>query len=461
MQQMRCDPAVALLVSSFVSALAAASVAAPPNDTVAGAGGGLDDAIEVIAPAAAGGIPAELPGQTRGAVDTARPAPVDPSQREWFGGRPIWEWSRLTGDWAGARTSLEERGVTVEGSFTIEWADAISDAFSRKWVSRNIFDLNVTLETEPLFGLKGGTFYLDVASSDSTNGGSFVPVTQWSSTIEIQGSTFQIANAWYQQELFDGVLRGKVGKIDPTTEFGYLNATAGYLNLASLMPTTWQTVPTYPYGSLGGLIFVNPCEHFYVGGGVFNATFVRDQFLQDDLFDDGVWAVGEMGFTCKELGPVRDLRIAGGGWYDSRDFERFDGSGTESTYGLYGMAEARLFAPTDGGVDDTRGVWLFGQVNYADPSTVITRVQFGSGAALHGTFPGRDSDKMGIYVGNVQYSGAPSLGLDDSETVVELFYAMQVTPAITFTPDIQFFTNAGGDDAEDPIVFTMRLGIAF
>ena len=46
------------------------------------------------------------------------------SEREWFGGKGMSEWSRLTGDWNGYRTKLEENGAI----FTIWLASEVSDA---------------------------------------------------------------------------------------------------------------------------------------------------------------------------------------------------------------------------------------------------------------------------------------------------------------------------------------------
>jgi porin len=437
----------------------------PNQETVAGVGG-VDDAVEVIGPATAGAVPPELPGQKLGPRTVEPAAEATPAgEREWFGGLPPWEWSRLTGDWAGARTWLEEHGLTIEGSFTIEWADAISGGLSRKWVSRNIFDLNATFDTDKLFGWKGGTFYVDVASSDSTEGGTFVPGTQWTSTIEIGGDTFQLANVWYQQELFDGAFRAKFGKIDPTTEFGYSNATAGYMNLGSLYPMTFLTVPTYPYSSLGGVAYVYPCENFYVGAGVFDANFTWDQFVPDDQFDD-VWAAGEAGLTFKTMGPFCDVRFAFGGRYDSSDFTHFDTGAIESAYGLYGLAEGRICSgdctcSADDASDDC-GLWLFGQWSYADPSVIEPQLHYGGGLALHGVCAGREADKLGLYVGRMHYSGSPSVGIQGQETAIELFYAFQVTPSVTFTPDIQFLLDPGGDESvTDPIVFSMRLELDF
>lgn len=455
----RCG-AVGILATGLLAAVAAASSAEPPPETVAGAGG-VDEAIDAVVPAALGAIPPDFPGQQSGKRDNLPVTPVPaPPGREWFGGLPMWEWSRITGDWGGFRTDLEEKGVTVAGSFTIEWANAISGQISRRWVDRNLFDMNVTFATEPLFGWKGGTFFIDVASSNSVEGGNFVSGTQsFTSTIEIVDNTFQVANIWYQQELFDGALRIKGGKIDPTTEFGLLKANAGFLNLAALVSGTWLAgVPTYPYASVGGLVYAYPSEHWYIGGGAFDATFEYAGFVRDDCFDEGVWAVGETGLTWKELGPIRDFHVAFGGWCDTRDTARFDGTGTENPTGLYAIAEGRLF----GGAEDDRGLWLFGQWGYADPSTTVTQLNYGGGAALRGTFPGRESDKVGAWIGRINYAGDPSLGITSEETAIELFYAVQVTPAVTFTPDIQFIVDPGGDETvTDPIVFTMRLQVTF
>ncbi len=430
----------------------------PPEDGVAGAP--TDDAVELLVPVATSGVPRGTPGAEFGPrTSEPEPVPVEVG-REWFGGLPWWQWSRMTGDWAGGRTWLEEHGITFEGSFTIEWADAISGGISRKWVDRNYLDLNVTFDTEKLFGLQGGTFYVEVASSDSTEGLNFVPGLMLTSNIEIEGSTFQVANMWYEQKFLDGALRAKFGKLDATTEFGYLDSSEGFLNLATLYPVTMTPVPTYPYSGLGGVLFAYPCENFYIGGGAFDASFVDDQFIRDDSFDD-VWTAGETGITWDALGPVRNGRVAFGGWWDSREMARFDGNGNETTYGLYAVAEQRLWGPSDD-KDDDHGFSIFGQWNYSNPEVNPAQIQYGLGLALHGTFPGRDDDRTGIYVGSLVYSAASDPAVDSNETAIELFYRAQVLPSLAITPDIQFILNPTDVSGQnDAIVFTLRAEMTF
>ena len=132
-----------------------------------------------------------------------------------------------------------------------------------------------------------------------------------------------------------------------------------------------------------------PAKNFYIGGGAFDASFVDDQFIRDDSFDD-VWTAGETGITWDALGPVRNGRVAFGGWWDSREMARFDGNGNETTYGLYAVAEQRLWGPSDD-KDDDHGFSIFGQWNYSNPEVNPAQIQYGLGLALHGMAAARRS----------------------------------------------------------------------
>ncbi|MFO0828162.1 MAG: carbohydrate porin [Phycisphaerales bacterium] len=420
------------------------------------------DVFDLIAPVVSGGVPQTVPGTQLGprsrAEEEAPPEVTEPG--EWFGGLSYWEWKRLTGDWAGARTWLEEHGVTIESSFTIEWGDAISGGVGHKWVTRNYFDFNATFDTEKLFEWKGGTFYVDVASSNTPYDDAFVPVVQLTSNLEIDGNTFQIANLWYEQKLFDDLLRMKFGKIDASLEFGYLEAAQGFLNVSALLPTTMYTIPWYPYSGLGGLAFLYPCDSFYIGGGAFDANDQPAQFLHDDPFNQ-VWAVGETGLTWKQIGSLRDGRVSVGGWWDSRELDRFDGAGVESPWGVYAVGQQRLWVPDESAdASDERGLWIFGQWGYANEDVSALSMNYGGGISLHGTLPSRDLDVTGFYVSSVQFPSGS--GASGNETALEAFYRLAITPAVAFTPDLQYVVNPSGDrNNDDALVLTLRLEMSF
>lgn len=68
------------------------------------------------------GTAGELLAQDHSEVPTAA-APVADA-RDWIGGAPLWQWSRLTGDWAGWRSELEAAGIEIAGSVTWDWSAA-------------------------------------------------------------------------------------------------------------------------------------------------------------------------------------------------------------------------------------------------------------------------------------------------------------------------------------------------
>lgn len=450
---MKCLPLIAAAL------LACAARADDLAESVAGSP--IDDALDLVAPMPAAGVPLDLPGTLLGPKvpgPSASLAPPGPGEADWFGGAPPWDWRRVTGDWAGVRTWLEEQGVTLDSSLTIEWGDAISGGIASKWVTRNYFEASVAFDTGKLVGWQGGTLYAQFATTNSPFGGMFVPVTQWSSSIELSEDTTQIANIWFEQLLFEDALRLKFGKIDPTLEFAYLEATAGFLNLSSLYPPSMPTIPTYSYSGLGGVAYLYPCERFYVGVGAFDAGFEPDSFIRSDQFED-VFLIGETGVTWETLGSLADGRVSLGGWWDSTEAERLDGLGTEpGSWGVYALAQQHLWRPE--GAEGERGLWVFGQFGYADEAVIEPSLSIGGGITLRGTCPAREADALGLYASHVQYS--PDAGLPGNETVIELFYGVQLTPAVRLTPDIQFFLDPSGDDTlKDPIVFTMRLELSF
>ena len=87
------------------------------------------------------------------------------------------------------------------------------------------------------------------------------------------------------------------------------------------------------------------------------------------------------------------------------------------------------------------------------------------GAVYQGLVPSRDADLLGFGVAQSIPSSRYHQHVNHKagrETVLELYYAIKVTPWLTITPDFQVITNPGGDtDARDALVGAVRVKIAF
>jgi porin len=114
---------------------------------------------------------------------------------------------------------------------------------------------------------------------------------------------------------------------------------------------------------------------------------------------------------------------------------------------------------------DAQGLGMFMRYGYA-PGDVNRLEHFWSvGAQYAGLIPTRDKDVLGFGVGQGILSRQFRSQMNsraDRETVYEAYYAIEITPWMHLTPDIQIITNPGGTkDARDSIVGTVRVRIIF
>lgn len=420
------------------------------------------------------GGPLTLPGQEPGERERPEPEPAapsetDPSKREWFGGLSWWEWSRATGDWGGARTALEDRGLSFGASYMFDYVGAWSGGVSGKSTLARLFDLNATLDFDKAFGIKGGSLFVDfqvmAGNSPTRRVGDF----QSTSNIESAESRNQVSELWYEQWLFDNVLRLKAGKIDGNKEFDFLSNAGEFLNASAGLTATSAFLPCYPDPATGVVAFVYPTEKWYVGFGFFDGSVVDGvrtgergpaTFFEDDL-SDAFFYTGETGVTF-DLGFIRDLRLAAGVWHQEGEFAEFNGGTEDGTTGFYAIAEGQLWKKDPNNADDERGLSAFLRYGHADEDVLDAANSFGGGLALTGTFEGRDADSAGVFVNWVDLSDEDGAGYESDETVIELYYRISITPFVHVVPDLQFvFDPSGSEDVGDAVVGSLRVSIDF
>lgn len=420
--------------------------------------------------------PLDLPGHERGERDKdeapkAEEPKVTPEEdREWFGHKPFWEWSRVTGDWGGARTRLENLGIEFAGSYTLDWSSVWSGGVNNVASTRSLLDLNLTFDLDKLVGLAGGKVFADFYSTDMRGGSRDVGDYQGVSNIETGDNLDQVAELWYEQWIFKDVLRLKVGKIDAAGEFAYVSHNEDNLHGGAGYVLTNLGYPTYPDPATGVALFAYPTEWLYIGGGLFDgatldgfATGRRGPatFFNDDKSDSWLW-MGELGVTWNELWSMGGGRAAAGVWHHTHDFDRFDGGVDSDATGFYALVEQQIFKSGEGEAADEHGLFGWLQYGWADEDVSDVAQHLGGGLVLKGTFEGRDDDNVGTWISWIDLSDAEGAGFSDDEVAWELFYKFQVTPAFSLRPDVQFIFNPSGDETiDDAVVGGLRVEIAF
>jgi porin len=388
----------------------------------------------------------------------------------------------LFGDLFGVRPALARWGVQVAASFVADWSyNARGGLRTRGEAFRHLFDASLTLDTEPQFGLKGGKAFADVQTFNGRNGSELlVGDYQGFSNIDAPGFT-ALYELWYEQTLLDGKLRVKVGKIDATNEFAFVEHGGKFLASPAGFSPTIVGFPTYPDPATGAVVFVSPVESFYVGAGVFDGATQAGRPTGTrgpaTLFGDpaDLFLIAEAGAKWSLAGG-RAGRLGVGVARHTGTFDVPGGGGRtrdgatsaylvlDQTLAKEEPGQARDGQAGEGRAADGRGVGAYLQVAATEREASAADLHVGAGVVWTGPIPTRDADAVGLMASCVHFgSPARSSGAvaDDYELAVELFYKVRVAPGVSVKPDVQYIVNPGGTGRPDALVGTLRLELAF
>lgn len=411
----------------------------------------------------------------------AQPMEAPASYGGDFADRP-----RLTGDWGGLRDDLSRMGIDFGVDLTQVLQGNATGGTHTGVAYGGLADYKLGFDSGKSGLWPGGFFNIHAESNFGGNAnraaGSFFPantvavfpsVSNNTTTTALMNATaMQFANEWA------GVVLGKVDVIDGQGgEFSgnyrtqFMNAGFSWNLVNSLMPVS-------SFG--GGLVFL-PMKDAQVS---FLALGPQGTPTSNDIgaaYDDGVVLTGkgkfpvkpfglvghqELGFTwgnstrpsldqdpsniANELLKTKFPRLANPGPALTRILQQFypqlltptQPLNTESsTWTVYYNADQYLWQP-EGHPD--RGIGLFFGAGTSDGNPNPVKYSFSAGIGGKGIVPGRPGDTFGIGWSLAQYSDdfLPflrqnlNLGLQ-SETAVEAYYNVALTPALGLTLDLQ------------------------
>jgi porin len=376
------------------------------------------------------------------------------------------ERAHLTRGWGGLRTWLEQNGITPTVTMLTDSSSVLAGGVERgDLVVRYLFDAEVEVDAERLFGLRGGRFFTDLQVQNGRNGSEDTGDIQGYSNID-GPDRLQLAKLWYEQRLFDDVLRVKIGKADANTDFAYVEHGFRHIQSSFGFTPTMLGMPTYPDPSFGMALFLTPVGGVYAEAGVYDgatqAGFATGPRGPSTLFGppSDLFVVGEVGLRHHEGDGEMPGRVGIGAFHHSGDFVRSDGVGTSSARGYYAVADQLVWRPDATGV---RGIGVFAQYGYADPDVSVIEHYAGIGATWTGPFGDRLDDACGIGVAWARFRDVRNDGVrGGGEIAIEVFYTLQVTPWLRVKPDLQYIHDPSGDPTiADALVATLRVAIDF
>jgi porin len=376
--------------------------------------------------------------------------------------------SHAGGDLFGLRPWLAARGMSLEalilGDLSRNFRGGVSTG---KEVFRHLLEVSFTLETEPLFGVEGGTFFADFQTQDGRHGTeNLVGDFQGFSNIDAPGFT-ALYELWYEQVFLGGRLRLKLGKIDANNEFAFVEHGGPLINSSAGFSPTMLGLTTYPNPATGVVLFASPVEDLYVGGGLFDGATQAGRPTgtrgPSTLFGapSDLFLVAEAGRrTTTAAGRLR--RVGLGVTHHTGDFDLVDGSGrTEAgATSYYLVLDQHLERQADAALASRRTIDGFLQLGYTDDRLSPVDLHAGAGVVWNGFLSGRDADSfgfMGTYVRFGEAARAAGAFVDSYELAWELFYRLELTAWLYLKPDLQYIVQPGGAGRADAFVGTLRV----
>lgn len=376
----------------------------------------------------------------------------------------------------GFRRDMKGHGVTLGGSYTVEFSGTVSGGVRRRFDFRNLLTIDLSVDLDDAIGWSGASAflqYLSVNPEGGAQGGSNDACDiQGYTNIESRRHMDAIYELWFQQELLENRLRFKAGKFDANSEFAFVDAAGDFANSSAGFSPTILALPTYPESATGlglfGTVVKTDRLALELSYGFFDGATAVDgvetgrrgpsTIFNSDLSDD-YFHIAQGSLSREDGGSEgfwRTGRASLGAWYHDGTLERFDGGMESGTGGVYATLEQRVWASGDRFVD------AMGQVGWADDAVAEIGWHAGLGVVCGGCIPAREQDRMGVYATLAVLSDESGTGFDGDELAIDAFYRFELPVATFVQPEVQYIINPSGNpDLDAALVLGIRAGIEF
>ena len=417
----------------------------------------------------------------------------------------FWERETLTGDWGGLRTTADDAGLKLSGSYTGEALGNPTGGTRQRAMAEGLLELDLDVDFDKLMGADGLTFHISTFQfhgrglSGNAIGNQFTV-----RDIEAAPST-RIWSMWLQQKFADDAASVRLGQMPWQEEFvvssygGYfINGTFGWPGgLATNFPNTGGA---YPLATTGIRLATTPADKL----GLMVAAFDGDPAAGNPQGQDPTRKnVDGLNVRLKsppvffaEASYGEDKEAAGlptmvklGGWFHAGRFDDTHWSSNGTSLGsatstgipmghrgdweLYGIVDTMLWRDPDnpkraigafsramGGPTDRNQMPYYGELGLTWQGMLNDRDDDIAGLALA---YGRMSPGLAAQDNDARMFGTAAPPGRDYEMAVEALYRTQITPWWTLIPDIQYIVHPGGHiampDSSRPIPNAWVLGL--
>lgn len=386
-----------------------------------------------------------------------------------------------TGERVGARSWLEEHGLTFQGTYTAEVLGNVRGGLHTGATYNGLLTLTLEVDTEKALGwpgaiLHGSAIYPHGSSLSQRYVGDFGVV----SNIDTYDS-LRLYELLIEQKFFGDHASLRAGFLAADSEFAVIESAGLFINSDFGVPAGGSAnfpAPSYPFSALGVRLRIEPAPGWSVMFGAYDgnpAPGVLSDPTPDAAAsnefnhwgthfalrgDEGAMLFAEIGWKLEgddskdAPAPLTTSLKLGGTYHTDRfaDLDAPDSRGTRGNFALYAIAERELWREPGTKAD---GLTAFARGIVAPENRNSLRNSVETGLVYRGLFQSDARDALGL---GFSWLGVCRGARD--EATIELTYQRALTAWWSVQPDLQWVLNPGGN-SDNALVIGLRTGITF
>ncbi|MEO0794638.1 MAG: carbohydrate porin [Verrucomicrobiota bacterium] len=383
-------------------------------------------------------------------------------------GKEYFQQNGLTGHWFGWRKDLANHGIHPFATFTGEFLANVDGGISTGSAWNGIIDFGIELNLESLVGWPGASFFTNTyyfrgndLSSDYV--GDFNGVSNIYTDTDIN-----VFNIFFQQHLFEGKIRMKVGQIAADDDFMVADNADVFVNSAFGTPSLESgniPAPIFPLAAPGAYIHVRAVDGVTLQTAIYAGDAGPVQSNNHGFSwragGGAGWAwFGELGFEYQLVGHG-ELTL--GGFYATGEFTSFANGSAENGLGaVYVQIDHNLLDPKD----DPLGLGFFMRGGATPDDTLATvAASIEAGLVVEKIIWPTDKFGLGVahtifaddYLNDSRANGTP---VSTTETIIEATYEMPLAQWLAIQPDLQYIFDPHYSN-QDALVLGVRAEMVF
>jgi porin len=330
-----------------------------------------------------------------------------------------------------------------------------------KWSFNSLLIVGAALDAKKLVGWKGGTFGIQFLqfNGQPTNeqAGSVQGYNSLPGPKPLQRS--ELYELWWRQELFNGKLVLRIGKVVPTYDFNnvlrpvptqdphlHIPAVSGLLYTPVFKnPTLIGAMPGYYNSAYGITTTIAPIKNVYFSYGIYDGNIAHgvQTGLTGPHFNGYYFNILEAGATWELAGLPGSF--GAGGWRQTGLLSGPHNITENGAFGFYLFGSQRFWRarPTV----DNSGISGFAQFGVNNSETLPIDEYFGLGLTEFDLVPNRPKDSGGI--GLAWSSLNRNIFKRSSELMFQAYYQAHIVHGAYFEPAISYIPTPGANPKLD------------